>query len=292
MLLTRHVCALLLILFFCCRCSRFKCFEKIDEAQRQNILEAFNNMSDKNIQDSHLTGLITMHHIHRKRPRIADEEGRRSHAAAFSYRLRIEGRDIPICKVAFLSFHGITKHRLQRIHNSIVMYGHSPKDKRGSHKNRPKKIPEPIVYLIEYHIKSFKARQSQYSLRNNPNRQFLPEDLTVSDMHREFVLKYHINIPYKSYWTVFKTFNIHFGYPRSDTCNMCDSLNSKIKAEERDFEKSQLIVQKTLHLKKAEAFRSLKRSYIQKAKQDLINCISFDYMQNLPLPHLRRRLVV
>lgn len=98
---------------------------------------------------------------------------------------------------------------------------------------------------------------------------------------------YQINVPYKSFWSIFKTFNIHFGYPRSDTCAICDSLEQNILAASDDDTKRQYVLDKTLHLKKAEAFVKEKKRFIMKAKEGKLTCLSFDFMQNLPLPHIQ-----
>lgn len=185
-------------------------------------MEDFNNLGTKNDQDSHLCGLIAVHLIARKRPRIADQDARKDHVAAYTYKLRIEGTDVPICQKAFLSVHGISKNRLNRLQHSLLETGKSPKSKQGCHNSRPRKFPDSIQHLVENHINSYQARKSHYSIRDNPDRRYLPDDLTVADMHQHFLGLYHINVPYKSYWSIFNTFNIHFGYPRSDTCAICD----------------------------------------------------------------------
>lgn len=103
-----------------------------------------------------------------------------------------------------------------------------------------------------------------------------------------FLEKYKIKITYKAYWSVFKSkFNISFGLPRSDTCSICDQLMLQINAAKDLQIKQKLITEKTLHLAKADKFYEIKRNYKLRAKQGELTCLSFDYMQNLPLPHLR-----
>lgn len=62
---------------------------------------------------------------------------------------KIAGKDVNICKDAFLSVHGISNDRLRRLRNHIVLQGRSTRDQRGKHANRPTKIPEPLVKVIE-----------------------------------------------------------------------------------------------------------------------------------------------
>lgn len=243
-------------------------------------------MPTKDYQDAHLCGLISIHLIARKRPRNADPDTRKDHAASFTYKVRIGGQDIPVCHKAFLSLHGISKNRVTRLQSSLLVTGMSPKSQQGRHHSRPRKLPDVVKKLVENHINSYQARKSHYSLRDNPQRRYLPEDLTVADMHNHFLEMYQINIPYKSYWSILNTFNIHFGYPRSDTCCLCDSLQQKINAAEDEALKNQYAINKEVHLKKAEAFRKEKKKFVIKAKRGEITCLSFDFMQNLPLPHI------
>lgn len=242
-------------------------------------------MSDKNEQDSHLAGLIGIQTITRRRPRKPDGEERKDHSASFNYKIRINGKEIQVCLKAFLSLHGVTQRRIRRIQHSLVYRGKSPRDMRGLHSNRPNKYPNEITELVRNHIQSFKARSSHYSLRHNPRRKYLPESLSVAKMHQLFLDLYQINVPYKIYWNIFSEYNIGFGYPRSDTCSICDQFNQKLN--DPDSDKAQLAIDKELHLRKAEAFRQKKRLYKEQARSGEILCISFDFMQNLPLPHLK-----
>lgn len=246
-------------------------------------------MLDKNEQDSHLCGLITTNNIARRRPRNNQGHTSKTHAVSYSYKVRkVNGKDQTVCLQAFLSFFGVTVARIRRLQNSLIMFGKSPRDKRGTHKNRPTKFPQEVSHLIALHIKSFKSRQSHYSRRQNPNCVYLPEGLSIKIMYSLFVAEYKLNIPYKIYWSVFtKDFNIKFGLPRSDTCAECDNINQKLNSQNiSDEEKLQLSTTRELHLRKAEAFHAMKRYYREKAQRNEVTCISFDFMQNLPLPHI------
>ncbi|KAJ8891972.1 hypothetical protein PR048_004537 [Dryococelus australis] len=197
-----------------CRCSIFHCFEKITETERRQIMENFNDMASKNEQDSRLSGLIALHIIARRRPRVSNHENSKDHAASYTYKVRLAGKNLPVCHKAFISIHGISTHRVNRLQQSLVMTTQSPKGQRGRHENRPTKIPNAVMHLIECHINLFQARKSHYSLRDNPRRRYLPEHFTVAKMHKLFDQEYHINVPYKAYWLIFKTFSIHFSFPR------------------------------------------------------------------------------
>ncbi|KAJ8956422.1 hypothetical protein NQ314_006751 [Rhamnusium bicolor] len=72
-----------------------------------------------------------------------------------------------------------------------------------------------------------------------------------------------------------------FGLSRTYTCTMCDMLRQKIEANKNEQEGKKLAAEKELHLRKAEAFYSLKRKWKQEAHTNKATVISFDFMQNL-----------
>ena len=147
--------------------------------------------------------------------------------------------------------------------------------------------------LIMSHISSFKPRQSHYSIRRNPHKKkYLPETLSVKEMHNMFLELYQIQVAYHTYWHIFtENFKISFGLPRSDTCTLCDTLKQQIESCNCNEDKVKLMNQKQIHISKAEAFYNLKRSYKERARRGIATVITFDYMQNLPVPHLRSNVI-
>ncbi|PSN29740.1 hypothetical protein C0J52_27986 [Blattella germanica] len=264
-----------------CKCTRLQCFQKISEDARKRLMVQFNSMESKNDQDSHLAGLISSNNPCRRRPRISHnrtqessgsegEEKSYANSSYYTYKVRVNNEEINVCYKALLSLHGIQRGRLRRIQQSLTSTGIAPKDSRGKHNSHKHKTPKIIESLITDHIESFKARQSHYSRRSNPNRLYLPETLSVKDMHRMFLDSYHINVSYQVYWLIFSTkFNIKFGYPRSDTCSVCDSLQLSIVEASSDKEKCQYITEKELHLARADnPIESKKRKHNAEVHSD------------------------
>lgn len=81
------------------------------------------------------------------------------HLASYSYKIRLERREEPVCVKAFCGFHGIIYERVRRLQKHVFYTGAAPKDTRGKHSNRPNKTAEITLTLIKNHIKSFKNRQ-------------------------------------------------------------------------------------------------------------------------------------
>ncbi|KAF2897149.1 hypothetical protein ILUMI_09028 [Ignelater luminosus] len=145
----------------------------------------------------------------------------------------------------------MTTARIRRLQAKMYVFGKPPIEERGKHQNRPTVLPEAVTNLIECHIRSFKARQSHYSIRKNPNRYYLPETLSVNKMYQLFVQEYKIQISCKVYWPIF-TNNLKFGLPRINTCTKCDSLMQKVAAAENEELRRKLEIEKEIHLRKVE----------------------------------------
>lgn len=260
------------------------------------LLNQFNEMDSKNEQDSHLSGLISKSVPKHKSNAIIPENEEENvqqnlkypNSAVFKYKVRSpDGYEIKVCAKAFISIHGITRGRLRTIQQSLVVHGISPKDKRGKHGNVHNKTPENIKKLIMDHIESFQAQTSHYSYRKNPDRKYLPADLSVSKMHNMFLDLYSINISYFTYYSIFiNEYNLHFGLPKSDTCAKCDTLEQRMAACNEDKQRNLIKVEKELHQRQADKFHELKRFYVAKARSGALDLFSFDFMQNLPLPHI------
>ena len=91
-------------------------------------------MSSKDFQYSRLSGLFSIHSVNRRRSTILNDDQKESHIAAYTYKIRTAVDDVPVCQKAL---HGISKHRLNRILQSLVFTSKSPTDQRGHHGNKP-----------------------------------------------------------------------------------------------------------------------------------------------------------
>ena len=101
------------------------------------------------------------------------------------------------------------------------------------------------------HISSLSARISHYSRKQNHGRKYLPPELSIARLHKEFKkihdpeflqieeLNYQKKILHQPVAEIRKPIvsehfyhdifvNIGFGYPRTDTCSTCDTLRHRI----------------------------------------------------------------
>lgn len=275
-----------------CDCARLKCTQVINEAQRQHILDHINSLATHNEQNSYLTSLITLNQIQQRRSR-KDEEEAKLHDASYCYSVTIKQeygnyKEVQVCANFFRAVHGITPGKLQYLQTALKTTGVAPKDKRGG-KNYKQLKPE-IVELVRGHIASFQARQSHYSIKDNRDKVYLPEDLNIKKMHRLFQeLNPGMTLSYQTYREIFRRdFNISFGYPRSDTCSQCDELAGKVKAAANDDTKLKALqLEKELHLRRANTFYVRKRkARLRAGNEKNFEAIAMDYQKNISLPNI------
>ncbi|KAF5285274.1 hypothetical protein FQR65_LT13288 [Abscondita terminalis] len=138
-------------------------------------------IQNRNSENRHLAGLISMVPSKRRRSRKSEEIAN-LRSNAFRYKIRIQNEEndgfheLSVCQQAFISLHGITNRRLITIKSGLRREGSSIDDMRGRHQNRPHKLSPEMVKLVEEHIRSFKGRVSHYSLKKS-RKLYLPETL-------------------------------------------------------------------------------------------------------------------
>lgn len=291
-----------------CRCKRYECFKNISEEERKSLIKQFNDIGREggtNAQNSYLAGLISLHPVSRRRPRL-DENQARLNDSSYSLKVRVvrEGSavEIPVCFKAFQSLFGVKPFRLHTIKKSLMITGKPPLDNRGKHFNRPRKLSQDAREAMMHFFSSLKGRRAHYSLHDS-SKVYLPEHLNVKQLLGMFFNKNPgLEISYETFRHIFVTeFNIGFGYPRTDTCCFCDENNAKISEIERKIaasvilevkellrqEKEKLVNDKNLHITKADWFYKLKRKAKNEAKvSNEIEAIAIDFGKNLPTPNI------
>lgn len=148
-------------------------------------------------------------------------------------------------------------------------------DSRGKHSNQPHKLSDETKTKVFDLIKSLKGRKSHY-LPKDSEKIYLPEELNIKKLHAFYKYKHPENVEgYTTFRDIFEQkFNISFGYPRKDTCNVCDVYKSEVKLIENQINTcvdnetknslnkilKQKLIEHELHKKKCDKFYELKRS--------------------------------
>lgn len=284
-----------------CKCI-LKCFTKITDENKSLIINSFNAIGNKEKQDTFLCGLISVNNVQRHRPKVPGTPKIKK-TVSCSYKIRLSNSEFIVCKVAFCSLFGIGKSVVERLINHIKSYKASPEDLRGKHTNRSNRISTDITFKINAHINSFPKIQSHYSRSDNSNVKYLSPELNISKMYKlyleknepekfELIKRGEKNIKpivkYDYFSEHFKNnFNLSFGTPRTDTCQTCDRLKNVIDHETDQELKHQFESEKEIHISKAEMFYNDLKLFVEKAKSNKeIEVLSFDFQQNMPLPHI------
>lgn len=137
-----------------CRC-RMQCCQKMTKEAQKKILQNFNLLESHDAQNSYLSGLISVLPV----KRVSKNDNARHYDAVYKYRvLAMEGfaKEIPVCKKAFMSIHGISKKKVQYLVSSLKKTGFAPTDKRGKH-GKHLKLDDEIKSRIREQINSFKG---------------------------------------------------------------------------------------------------------------------------------------
>lgn len=248
------------------------------------LLQRFNAMGDRNIQDSYLAGGMKANIVQRRRPSTPDSV--RQRAYQYSYTITTGSETMAVCREAYGSLHGIGARRIRRI-TKAVRNGETPRDNRGCHNNRPRAISEDLKAKIDEHVRQFLYEVSHYG-RNRTKKRYLNQELSVRKMYTMFVEKefpeafkqisekgmqpekIECDIAYDYYLHYFKeVFNYGFSRPRVDVCGICEELKVKIRTEKnRDIRKR---LELKLHKTKAGAFYAHPRQSIENVKKNLRN---------------------
>lgn len=262
-----------------CNC-KLQCFTKFSDDEKSEFIAHLNQFKSKDEQDIFLQQLIEKHAIKHRRPR---SEQPRETAASFKYFLLYRGERKKVCKKAFISFYGITEGRVRRL-TDLLIKGKPPQDKRG--KNLKKNtISAEVCSKIHEHISSFPTKITHYDTKDIS---YLDARLDVKKMHSLFKEKYpDCDVKYEFYLTYFQNnFSLRFGRPQVDTCIKCEELDVKIKSSSiGDAAKRAALAELTIHKRRAKKFYNKLQSVTKLCAEceDTV-ALSFDFMQNLPLP--------
>lgn len=125
-------------------------------------------------QNSYLYGLIIIREIQNRRTHL--EEGE----AFYSYSVRYlddnkKIREVLVWSKEYLSVHRISKKKAERLQKSLKEMGMVPKDRRGKHSSRPRKLSSQQQNAIVVHIGLFRCRKVIIILKSS--KKYLPDEL-------------------------------------------------------------------------------------------------------------------
>lgn len=281
-----------------CLCKN-KCRKKLGNTY-ETVFTKFWDLGSFDLQNSYLFGCIRLEPKKRSyKQKQKRQESRRKFTA--QYMVNVNGEDVKVCKVEFMSVHGLQKSR-GRINNIVKMKSTGAvvpnQDGRGKHKNRPNKISDEQVNSVKTHIDMIPKYQSHYSRNNNLNKTYLNCDMTISGLYNDYYVPWCekeniLPIKESAYRKIFCTsYNIGFKLPKSDTCKTCDEMNIKIDSLKQNNnnnvqEVQELITTLNIHKFRAKGMQDLLKLEADNSKRvENKLVISFDLQQAMPVPKL------
>lgn len=145
-----------------CKCSRFPCFQKISQSERSDLIKHFNELASYDTQNAHLSGLISVLPVQRRRSRKTQAEADfRNFSYIYKMRINKDGQntDVPVCYKAFIALRGITGRRLVTLKTSLATTGKAHTETRVKHGNRAHQMKGEILSKICQHIQSLRGQK-------------------------------------------------------------------------------------------------------------------------------------
>ena len=201
-----------------CKCKE-RCLEKITEERRTEIHRQFWDMGYDE-RRTYLRGHIRVLPKSRSRPRSG--EGERNFSRYYMLP-DSDAQDMFVCKSFFLKTFGYTSDKI--ITTSLASASRDvlipPPDKRGKH-DPTHKLTADTRKMLEDHIRSHNPAISHYRREHAPNRLYLPAELTISGMHKDFTEKHSsVSVCYETYRKIVTEMNISFAKLGEEECELC-----------------------------------------------------------------------
>lgn len=265
------------------------CNNQVDEETRKHAFSTFWKLGSFELQNAYLCGIVKQEVPKFRRPRDGSRPEGKSSTNTF-YLHNLQGNSVKVCRKYFVDTFQISNGRLTRALKKLKESKPPGSDERGRHVPA-NKISVERMNVVREHINSFPSYQSHYSRSQNPNRKYLPSDLTVIAMYHSY-LKYCEGksepVSEAIYRRTFSSeFNLYFHTPLKDTCSKCDSFKNKLLNINNEEEKRNLQAMHELHLRKAEAARTAQANDATLSKNDSnVYAFTFDLEKALPFPKL------
>ena len=109
-----------------CKCSSFKCFQVIGEAERTRLISLFNELPSKDKQDAFLASCIAIKSIQRRRPR-EESQNPMPNESSYDYSVYVTRNEtavkVTICVKALCSIFGVTERRIRTVRDPLKSTG-------------------------------------------------------------------------------------------------------------------------------------------------------------------------
>lgn len=262
----------------------------MSEDDLDGLIEKINSFGTKNEQDIYLQSRIELFTPKDTSKRTNDPAKAKPKSFSCKYFVEIGTEKRNVCKSAFLSLYGITVKRCRRL-TELKKQNKIPQDQRGKAVgSRSNVIPGEYCVKIHDFIDALDKKEIHYS--NDITRQYLSSSLNIKKLHEMFLTRtpeMADKINYQFFRQYFNSnFELSFGRPQIDVCSKCEELNVKMRDPHlNDGAKRTAAAELMIHKRRAGKFyKKVKEIQEKCASDETVLGLSFDYMQNLPLPTL------
>lgn len=212
----------------CTEKCTLKCYNKINEENRQLIFMNYWKMGDLDNQRQFINNHVTA--IKPKYRYIREGSTRKDYNHAFHFEVNRE--IIRVCKTFFKNTLGISDRPIRTVismQKNSTVGGFPTDDKRGIH-GKHNKLDTVIIDGIKEHINSIPRIESHYC-RASTSREYVEGGLSIAQLHRDYVTKCRTenvaHADYQIYYNIFtKEYNISFWSPKKDQCEDCAAYNN------------------------------------------------------------------
>lgn len=171
------------------------------------------------------------------------------------YWVNVNGVRLECCRETFMDIHKVKRRTVSVLQTRLQNGEVGVVDKRGTHNNRPRNVNPDIKAMMLDHIREYPLENVHYS-RRHENDRYLPPNLTVSLMFREFKNAnpniHGLDNKEWLYRSVFKEAKIRIGQPKTDTCTQCDIFVISKRAAVNPIEEELITQQHHHHLLNAD----------------------------------------
>lgn len=156
--------------------------------------------------------------------KVSKKEPKKKRSVTYRYKFSKGDTKVEVCKTFFLCTLGFDKKNDRRVLDVLKKPVTEQKDKRDG---RNLKIRQVDKQLLTDHVNSFNPCVHHYRRLHAPNRKYLPSDLSITDMYKNFIETHtDVKISWETYRNhVTNVMNISFAKLGHEECETCETFN-------------------------------------------------------------------
>ncbi|XP_039282015.1 uncharacterized protein LOC120350888 [Nilaparvata lugens] len=273
----------------CLESCRLQCRKNISEEDRVNINSQFWDLAYAE-RKSFVLNMCERLSV-KRRTSGCDIEERESRKNTYKYFLKnSEGQTKQVCKSFFLTTLGYEKKNDRFVFDVLNMTPASSLQPKPDMRGRATPANNCISKQeVCEHIESFNPVISHYRREHAPLRRYLPSDVNIKLMHKDFLMKFpNIQVSYDFYRKEVGKNNISFAVLGNEECETCESfeiehLHKKYNLQSECTKCSEW----KIHLDLAKTARELYKEHLRLYKNhDNTVCYTADLQKVIMLPRM------